>query len=186
MNSINILVEEHNNIKKILKVIRKMCIDIVEDGEVNHQDFFAIVDFIRNYADNYHHGKEEDMLFEYMSDQLSQDIGEGPVRGMFIEHDYGRSFVANLELAVKSHKEGNNESKVDIIANAIGYANLLQNHIHKEDNVIYKYASKHLDTETLERLDKEFSDFENKYENLEKKKKYLNLIESLQKKYLEE
>ncbi|MBS4536738.1 hemerythrin domain-containing protein [Clostridium sp. D2Q-14] len=183
MNSIDILVNEHNNIKKILKIVRCMCIEIVEGKEINGDDFRDIIDFIRNYADKYHHGKEEDMLFKYMSKELSKDIGEGPVRGMFIEHDYGRSFVIQLDMAIKAYENGNNNAKVDIIANAVGYANLLNNHITKEDNVIYKYASKHLSKETLNKLDSEFKVIENKNENLDKKKKYIDLIDRLEKKY---
>ncbi|MBS4539114.1 hemerythrin domain-containing protein [Clostridium sp. D2Q-11] len=183
MNSIDVLVNEHNNIKRVLKIVRCICVDMVEGKEVDIEDFYSIIDFIRNYADKYHHGKEEDMLFEYMSEELSSDIGEGPIRGMFIEHDYGRNYVMNLEIAVKAYEKGSNEAKVDIIANAIGYANLLNNHIHKEDNVIYKYASRHLSKETIERLNSEFEVFENEDKNLDKKKKYLDLIEKLDQKY---
>lgn len=183
MNSIDVLVNEHNNIKRVLKIVRCICVDMVEGKDVDIDDFSSIIDFIRNYADKYHHGKEEEMLFKYMQEELSSDIGEGPVRGMFIEHDYARSFVINLEMAIKKYKNGDNKSKVDIIANAIGYSNLLTNHILKEDNVIYKYAVAHLSKETINKLNKEFEVLENRDENINKKKKYLNLIEDLGKKY---
>ncbi|MGO1367807.1 MAG: hemerythrin domain-containing protein [Senegalia sp. (in: firmicutes)] len=183
MNSIDILVNEHDNIKKILKIVRCICVDMVEGKDVDINDFSHIIDFIRNYADKHHHGKEEEILFKYMQEELSLDIGEGPVRGMFIEHDYARSFVINLEMAIKKYNDGDNESKVDIIANAIGYANLLTNHIFKEDNVIYKYAIAHLSNDTLNKINKEVKAIEETQENINKKKKYLDLIENLSKKY---
>lgn len=183
MNSIDVLVKEHDNIKRVLKIVRCICVDMVEGKNVDIDDFTSIIDFIRNYADKYHHGKEEEILFKYMQEELSSDIGEGPVRGMFIEHDYARSFVINLEMAIKKYKNGDDESKVDIIANAIGYANLLANHILKEDNVIYKYAASHLSTDTINKINKEIEDLEQSEENINKKKKYLNLIENLGKKY---
>lgn len=183
MNSIDVLVNEHNNIKRVLKIIRCLCVNMVEGNKVEIDDFSKIIDFIRNYADKYHHGKEEEMLFKYMQEDLSSDIGEGPVRGMFIEHDYARSFIMNLEIAIKEYKNGNTESKVDIIANAIGYANLLNNHILKEDNVIYKYAITHLPKETINKMNKEFEILEQKQENIERRKKYIDLIENLSKKY---
>lgn len=184
MNTIDILVNEHDNIKKTLKVIRKICIGILEGKEVPHDDLISIIDFIRNYADKYHHGKEEDMLFKDMLTELIDKIGPGPIQGMLIEHDYGRSFVRELEAALKTYKKGNNDVKVDIIANAIGYANLLEKHIFKEDNMLYKYAQNNLSEETLNKLDREFKDFEEDKKHMETKEKYLKLVEYLEKKYM--
>lgn len=184
MNSIDILVKEHDNIRRILKITRKACINIVNGEDICHQDFYDIADFIKTYADKYHHGKEESMLFKDMANELSDMIGEGPIRGMLIEHDYGRSFVISLETALKSHESGNNESKVDIIANAIGYANLLEKHTFKEDNMIYKYAVQNLKQETLNKLDKQFEEFETTDEHMKLKEKYTKLIDRLEEKYL--
>ena len=184
MNTIKILVNEHDNIKKVLKVIRKICVGIVEGKEVPHDDLVSIIDFIRNYADKYHHGKEEDMLFKDMEAELTDKIGSGPVQGMLIEHDFGRNFVRELDAALKAYKEGNNEVKVDIIANAMGYANLLERHIHKEDNMLYKFAEKNLKKETMNKLDKQFEEYEGNKEHIETKEKYIRLAEELEKKYM--
>lgn len=183
MNTIKILVNEHDNIKKVLKVIRKICVGIAEGKEVPHDDLVSIIDFIRNYADKYHHGKEENMLFKDMTAELVDKIGTGPVQGMLIEHDFGRSFVRDLEAALKVYKEGNKEARVDIIANAMGYANLLEKHIFKEDNMLYKYAEKNLKKETINKLDREFKEYEEKQEHIETKNKYIKLAEELEKKY---
>ncbi|WIV11584.1 hemerythrin domain-containing protein [Proteiniborus sp. MB09-C3] len=184
MNTIEILVNEHDNIKKVLRIIRKICVDIVEGKEIPHDDLISIIDFIRNYADKYHHGKEEDMLFKDMATELVDKIGSGPVQGMLIEHDYGRSFVRELEAALKAYKEGNNEAKVDIISNAMGYANLLEKHIFKEDNMLYKYAEKNLKEETINKLDREFKEYEENKEHIETKEKYIRLARDLEKKYI--
>ena len=41
MKSIDILVEEHENILKVLKSIRRACIGILERREVHHGDFMT-------------------------------------------------------------------------------------------------------------------------------------------------
>ncbi len=183
MSTIEILVNEHVNIKKALKVIRKICIGIVDGKEVPHDDFISIIDFIRNYADKYHHGKEEDMLFKDMESELTDKIGSGPVQGMLIEHDWGRGFVRDLEAALKAYKEGNRDVKVDIIANAMGYANLLEKHIFKEDNMLFKYAEKNLREETMNKLDRQFKEYEESNDHIQTKEKYIRLVEELEKKY---
>ena len=151
--------------------------------DVPYDDFAKIIDFIRNYADKYHHGKEEDMLFIEMNNELLDLIGEGPVQGMLIEHNFGRAFIMDLEISLNHHKEGHEEAIVDIIANAMGYANLLSKHINKEDNMIYRYATKNLSEETLNKLDKQFEDFEGKDLHKETRDKYTKLVDELENKY---
>lgn len=183
MNSIELLVNEHDNIKKVIKIVRKICFDLTRGAEVPYDDFAKVIEFIRDYADHYHHGKEEDMLFIEMNKELLDLIGEGPVQGMLIEHNFGRALIIDLEVALKNHEDGNEEAIVDIIGNAIGYANLLTKHINKEDNMIYKYATANLKKETLDRLDKEFEEFESCRENIKTKEKYLKFVDELEKKY---
>lgn len=55
-----ILSDEHKNILRLTKLIEKEC----ESGENINKDFFIkAIYFIRNYADKFHHAKEEDILF---------------------------------------------------------------------------------------------------------------------------
>lgn len=183
LNSIDLLVSEHDNIKRVIKIVRKICFGLTKGMEVPYDDFAKVIEFIRNYADKYHHGKEEDMLFIEMNNELLDLIGEGPVQGMLIEHNFGRSLVIDLEMSLKAHKSGDEESIIDIIGNAIGYANLLTKHINKEDNMIYKYAKSNLKQETLDRLDLEFKDFESREENISTRDEYVEFVDELEKKY---
>lgn len=63
MNCIELMVDEHKNIKRMLEVIRKYCSRILNGENVDYDDFYKIIEFVRNYADKHHHGKEETMLF---------------------------------------------------------------------------------------------------------------------------
>ena len=134
MNAISLMVEEHKNIKRVLKVIRKLCVKILNGETVNYKAFNMIVDFVRNYADSHHHSKEEDILFKKMSEELGEEIAKGPIYGMFADHDMGRLYIRKLVEALDKVKKGDEDSKVDVIANAISYTDLLYRHIDKEDN----------------------------------------------------
>jgi len=179
MKSIDILVEEHKYIKMVLGEIRKQCITIVHGGKVDFQLFYNVIDFVRNFADKYHHRKEEDRLFNIMAEQLGLGIESGPIAGMLVEHDIGRAHIMDLEKALKECEKGNMDAKVDIIANAIGYEQLLLKHIDKEDNAIYKHAERRLSKETLERLDKEFEAVEMDMENAAIRNKYMEFAKGL-------
>lgn len=84
-----------------------------------------------------------------------------------------------LEKALKECESGSNDAKVDIIANAIGYEQLLLKHIDKEDNAIYRHAEKRLAKETLEKLDVEFEAIEKDSGNTAIRDKYMDFARSL-------
>jgi hemerythrin-like domain-containing protein len=182
MKAINMMVEEHNNIKRVLKVIRKYCISILNGVDIDYKDFYKIIDFVRIYADKHHHGKEEVLLFNKMIDEIKGPAEKLVKHGMLVEHDLGRLFIQNLESSLKSYEAGNSDSRVDIIANAIGYADLLERHIAKEDDVVYKFAESKLSKETLDKLDEECCDFELKAKEENLQNKYLELIKELESK----
>jgi len=131
MNSIEIMMEEHRNIKRMLGVIRKYCSRILAGEEIRYEDFFKIIDFIRNYADKHHHGKEELLLFSRMMEELGSPAEKLIKFGMNVEHDFGRQFVHDLEDAVKRVLEGDMDARLDVIASAISYTHLLNRHIEK-------------------------------------------------------
>ncbi len=184
MDGITLLVEEHKYIKRMLIVVRKACLGVMKGEEINYEDFGRIIEFIRKYADNHHHGKEEKMLFNRMVSEIGGAAEKLVKHGMLVEHDLGRQFMMGLEEALAEVKAGNNEARLDVIANAISYTHLLFRHIDKEDNVAYPFALRALSEETISNLDKDTMVFEDKAKNEGIQEKYLSVLESLEEKYL--
>ena len=152
MDSIKLMMEEHQNILRMLTLVRKACYGLLKGEEINYQDFYKMIDFIRNYADAHHHGKEENFLFNEMVKHLGP-AGEKLINhGMLVEHDHGRLLIRDLENALESLKAGKEESILDVIANAVGYSNHLTRHIEKEDAVVYTFAKRELSEDILEKV----------------------------------
>jgi len=173
MNAIDLMMEEHKYIKRMLTVVRKATYKSLEEKNVNYEDFYKMIDFIRNYADAHHHKKEEVILFNKMVEELGL-IAEKTVKyGMLVEHDLGRLYITGLSEALENLKSGNKEAILDIIANAISYTHLLERHIDKEDNVIYKFATRELKQEIIEKVNAECVEFEDA--NTEVMKKYTSI-----------
>lgn len=182
MNTIEIMMEEHKYISRMLKVVRSICYRAYKDKNINFEDFKDVLYFIRIYADGLHHKKEEIMLFNKMVENLGTVAEKTINYGMLVEHDMGRMYVKGLDEALHKYQEGNEESVIDIVANAISYTNLLERHIDKEDNVIYKFGQKQLNDEILKEIDIKCIAFEE--ENKILRKGCLDILGRLEKKYL--
>ncbi|MHB8064308.1 MAG: hemerythrin domain-containing protein [Ruminiclostridium sp.] len=184
MNSIDLMVEEHKNILAMLKVVRKACHKILQGDDICFEDFEKIMDFIRNYADAHHHGKEEKFLFKEMVANLG-DIGNTLINhGMLVEHNLGRLYISELSEALQRVKAGDEESKLDVIANAVGYVNLLTRHIAKEDDVVYTFAARKLPIEVIDSVNQRTEDFEQEAESQGIQVFYKELLGKLEYKYL--
>jgi hemerythrin-like domain-containing protein len=184
MNSIELMVNEHKNILRMLDVVRKACFLVLKGEEICYEDFNSMVDFIRNYADNHHHGKEEKFLFNEMQNHLGDLANKLIKHGMLIEHDYGRMYIKELVDALERVKDGDEESKLDVISNAISYTHLLKRHIAKEDDGVYKFAENNLPKEILEDVNNKTELYEKQENEKGTQKYYIELLEKLEKKYL--
>ena len=173
MKSIELLVNEHKNIKRMLAVVKEISYRIYKHEAVALDDFDLMIDFIRNYADKHHHEKEENILFDEMGKELGEAIVDGPLLAMFSEHDLGRMYISNLEEAVNDVKDGEERRKIDIITNARAYADLLDRHIDKEDNTIYVFGENKLSEESLNFVENEMMKVESeaKIKNIQNKYK---------------
>ena len=145
-----ILLDEHKNILKFIEALSKECDRIGAGAEIDKNFFAQAVDFIKNYADKFHHAKEEDILFVEL-DKRQEQMHCSPMDQMRHEHDLGRGFVKGLETALN----GGNKEKV--IENARGYAELLEDHIYKEDNILYPMADGVLDEATQKEITEKFA-----------------------------
>lgn len=184
MYSVEIMVAEHDNILKMLSVVRSACCGILEGQQINDGDFRKMISFIRDYADKHHHGKEEQILFTEMTQHLGQ-IGVNLIQhGMLVEHDLGRQHIAELEAALNRYREGHKTlDKLNVLTEAMGYVNLLQRHIDKENEVVYSFAEQRLPKDTLQSVDERVRRFEEEAEEHKTQATYLHLLEELQRKY---
>lgn len=182
MKSIDIMIEEHENIRKMSNVMRKYCYKVMTNEDIDYDDFYKIIDFIRNYSDGHHHAKEEDILFKTLGEQVPKLANNGAITGMLIEHDLSRLYVSNLEKALNDYKKGDDEARLDIIANAIAYTDLLDRHIEKENNALYRFANNLLADDVKEEIDKRCAQVDLTAEEKGVQDKYLNFIVKLERK----
>ncbi len=143
MKPTDLLKEEHHGVKLALRVLEKLCEGIGDKQDaksaVYTDDLIRLIDFFRVFVDKCHHAKEEDVLFPALIEAGLPREG-GPVQVMLAEHAAGRKLVADMDGALKDCRSGTLGAVPALIEAAKGYANLLTEHISKEDNVLYPIA----------------------------------------------
>ena len=161
---IEILMNEHKEIVKFVGNLRLMCLDFINHNKIDINEFRKSIHFIKTYADERHHQKEEQILFQSMVEHLGVRAENIIKYGMLIEHDAARYNVSSLEKAVAAYeKDKTDENKLDILCYALSYCDLLRRHAYKEDNVVYPFGVKNLPKEVMDRLDIEVIEYEKKY-----------------------
>ncbi len=167
------LSDEHQNILKLINALIKECNALESEKGLDKAFFEKAIDFIRNYADKFHHAKEEDILFaELCKDTVQMHCN--PVQQMLHEHDLGRNFVKGIEKGLKE----NDKNKV--IENARGYAQLIQEHIYKEDNILYPMADEALNQQVQKSMLDKFKQAEHKKFSKGIKERYLGIAKEFE------
>lgn len=126
------LVDEHTFIKKLLAAIPQIAESIDVSNEEDKQLIIDSVDFIRSYADRYHHAKEEDILFKKFGEGLEI------IKAMLEEHQIGRDHVKGV---LEALERSDNRS---IREHLTAYQELLKEHIRKEDEILYPWLDRNL------------------------------------------
>jgi hemerythrin-like domain-containing protein len=135
------LVDEHQLILRMITLLERNASRTADGSYTNWQFYLDGIDFIRNYADRFHHAKEEDVLFEALV-KNGMPREHSPVAAMLMEHEQGRSYVSAMEVAAREAMEGLSGREQTIADNALAYAALLRDHIAKEDDILYPLAER--------------------------------------------
>lgn len=175
------LKQEHRVIERMLRTLIVASKRVQNGGEVDPQVFHKSVDFIRNFADKCHHGKEESNLFPAIEKQGFPREG-GPIGMMLVEHDEGRAHVRELASALQKLELGDASPavKTAISRHALGYARLLAQHIEKEDKILYDIADHAIPPAEQVKLITIFADVEEQTIGRAKHAEYARLAEKLE------
>jgi len=155
MTPTEILIDEHRLIVAVLDCLEEAA-DLLDSGETVSPEFFLdAADFVAGFADKYHHGKEEDILFMALTARdMPRD--SGPVAVMLYEHDEGRKYTAAFRSAAERMKSGDKSAAADVVLNVFDYVNLLREHIMKENNVLFPMAEQIIPADAMREVRKDF------------------------------
>jgi hemerythrin-like domain-containing protein len=123
-------------------VVEKLDLESSDCSETVRQG----VDFIRSYADKFHHAKEEAILFKYFDEKL--DI----IKTICADHENARALVKSILVALDCRDSGTVSTQLQ------AYRDLLTEHIKKEDDVLYRWMDRNLSMTQVGELFSRFRD----------------------------
>lgn len=173
------LENDHDQILQLIEIMYGMADS--RSSDASHVE--TVIHLIRNYADGFHHAKEENLLFPAMIEKgFSKE--QGPIAVMIHDHDLGRKYVNGMTEGLKLHINGMPEGLEIVYENMKRYGQLLQNHIAKENNILFRMADNALTFADQQKLLGEFEKIEKGEVYGENISEYLIAINNLSTLYI--
>jgi hemerythrin-like domain-containing protein len=178
MQLTEILSSEHRVIESVIAAL-DVAADRLEAGETLRPGFFHdAARFIRDFADGYHHAKEEGALFEALAGN-GMPMDSGPVGMMLYEHEQARELTAGLGDAATRWAAGDARVAHTVVDYARAYAELLTQHIYKEDNILFPMAAQVIPPQAQDRVLEEARRIEGEQAGRGSKESYLDLARAM-------
>jgi len=184
MNPIEDLKMEHEAVKITLRILDSICNQAEKTGRIANPDHLEqLIDFFKTFVDRCHHGKEEELLFPAL-EAIGVSRQGGPIGVMLNEHQQGRDYVAKMDAARGRYAAGDLGAAGDFINHARAYITLLNQHIDKENNVLFALATNNFSAEKQKELREGFENIETHKIGAGKHDAFHQMITSLERIYL--
>jgi len=180
MKATQALMEEHRVIERIVLVLETAARNLEQGQPVRPGLFIEVTDFVRGFADGCHHQKEEGILFKSL-EESGMPVQGSPIGVMLFEHEQSRQYTRGLREAAQQLESGDKAMTGKVIENALGYAELLRQHIMKEDQILFPMADQMIPPEKHEQIWEDFEHFEHEETGEGVHEKYLALADRLTK-----
>lgn len=170
-SSVKVLYDEHEIIISAIEFAKKAAASWKSDGEKFEKTVRTLLSFFRNYADKYHHFKEEEVLFPEMS-KKNELLEGGLIKEMFDHHEDFREMLRSIEVCL------DNKNYEPAIRQLLDYCESLLDHIAVENDEVFQMAETLFTADELERIQFRFADCDRGLGE-EKKKEFETMVASL-------
>ncbi len=150
------LIHEHEVILHVLKAAAEEVRGMEATGMARPELIAMMLDFFRNFTDRCHHAKEEKHLFVVL-EKRGMPHDSGPIAVMLQEHNEGRRRLGNIDGLLPAARTGDQDAIKRIAENLKAYVILLDNHIEKENKILFPMADRALTEADQDELEKAFA-----------------------------
>lgn len=157
----NILIEEHQRIKKVIDELKLEMQNQQRTTIPNTGVLLMSIDFLKTYAHRTHQVKEENMLFGLLQNKTLSDKHKKTIDNLTEEHEKLRLLVSEIEELTDTYRKGE-KSILQQLTNTLQKLSLeYSNHFDKENEQFFStIIDEYLTKEEKTRLQEEFNEFD--------------------------
>ncbi|HEX9000897.1 MAG TPA: hemerythrin domain-containing protein, partial [Blastocatellia bacterium] len=141
---------EHRVIEQALRALDGMCFRLQAGDDIPVEALAQALDFVQNYADRFHHFREEEYLFPALK-QCGLEEG-GALHFLCDEHELERELLAELEFAIEEYRYGDSDAVRRFVEIMDRFRKHLIGHMQKEDTLLFRMAEDLLDDDAKNAL----------------------------------
>jgi len=147
----------------MISIMGKEIRQIQKNGNVDPKFIDTAVNFIRTYADQCHHGKEERILFRDLQKKKLKPDDKQIMDELIQEHILGRTLTGQLVEAKNKYIADDRTALVTIISIMQQLVDFYPKHIAKEDKVFFKAAMEYLTKQEKDAMLEEEYEFDKNF-----------------------
>lgn len=152
--------KEHRLIERMVKLAGVELEKVRNGKEINPRFIDLFADFMKNYADKCHHGKEEKILFREMEGKKLDKEDAGMVEELKREHVMAREKVGALVNAKERVVAGDGNAREEMTGLLVELVELYPQHIDKEDGTLFLRSMDYFTEKEQEKMTVEFEEFD--------------------------
>jgi hemerythrin-like domain-containing protein len=162
-DAIEILVKEHDLILRDLDLLTTAAEKIVRNQNPPREFFEKAGSFTLNFTNEFHHYKEEIVMFGLLAQKHEGEI-DAEIERLRNQHAALHGYMTEISQSLDAYSE-NAESEVRRLhRNLSEYIETLRRHIHAENKIFYPLVAKTLTSDEMAGLMEEFEKYAAKAE----------------------
>jgi hemerythrin-like domain-containing protein len=148
--------DEHNLIMAVLDALESYASRLEKGAPIDDHELLRFVVFLSDFADGWHHAKEEEVLLVAMT-RHDYAPGSGVLAHLRDQHCREREIFRKLKRAAAAAAVGSRIARfIEVARELVAFE---RTHIRKEAELFYPAAERELSTERKEQLDNEMDRF---------------------------
>jgi hemerythrin-like domain-containing protein len=160
-NAIEMLYGEHEIIISALSITQTLKGLSDQKPEEYEETVRKLLVFLRGFADEFHHYKEEMILFPEIA-KKNELLAEGVIKEMIENHEDFREMIQNIDDRLKEKEYEKAQKQLE------AYVNMLLDHIAVENEELFQAAESLFTPAELENINYRFHDIDREFGNAKK------------------
>ena len=152
------LIDEHRIMERVMDVMEKLAEGIEEQRPISSDMILGNIGMLLECNDEYHYGKEEDILLPFL-EEIGKNDEKELIQSYITQYRENDKLLATIIDSMEDYSNGDMGATIRIMENIREFVRNVRPLYLKEDEEIFMPLKKNLTKEEMDRLTEKFQDF---------------------------